>query len=52
MKELLSKFLDLDYDVVGDYLDYEGNGRYRKKYIKRYKVRRKGGGKWRYLPML
>ena len=51
MRKLLSRWFDFDYDIIGEYLDYEGNYRYRKKYIKRYKFRRKAGKKWHYLPI-
>ena len=52
MKRLLSRWFDFDYDIIGDYLDFDGKGRYQKKYIKRHKIRRKAGGKWHYLPTL
>lgn len=52
MKRLLSRFLDFDYDIVGEYYDHDGHGRYEKKYIKRHKFRRKAGGRWHYLPTL
>lgn len=52
MKKFLLRFIELDYDIVGEYYDHDSNGRYTKKYNKRYKIRRKAGKKWHYLPTL
>lgn len=50
MRWLLGLFFELDYDIVGDYYDYDGKGNYIRKYVKRHKFR-KAGGKWHYLPI-
>ena len=49
MLRFLKLFFEFDYDIVGSYYDYDGNGNYIKKYIKRHKFKRKAGGKWHYL---
>lgn len=43
MKRLIAKIfgLELDYRIVGEYYDSDGNGRYRKKYIKKYYFKRR-----------
>lgn len=43
MKKLLVKLFGfaLDYEIVGEYYDSDGKGRYRKKYIKKYHLRRR-----------
>jgi hypothetical protein len=51
MREFLLRFFEFDYDIVGEYLDTGVKGHLVKQYIKRYKFRRKAGGKWRYLPI-
>ena len=51
MRRLLSRWFIFDYDIVGEYFEYSGNGRYKKKYIKRHKFRKKAGVKWHYLPI-
>ena len=43
---MLKKLIQLrnrffDYDIVGEYYDTIGDGRYRKKYIKRWHLRKK-----------
>ena len=42
MKKFLSGLFDkyFDYDIVGEYLEWQ-NGKYIKKYIKRYKWRKR-----------
>ena len=40
LKKLINKYLD--YDIVGEYIDYDGKGHGKKKYIKRYKLRKRG----------
>lgn len=30
-----------DYEIVGDYLDHDGTGYYKRKYIKKWKLRRR-----------
>jgi len=30
-----------DYDIVGEYLDHDGTGYYKKKYIKKWRLRRR-----------
>lgn len=40
IKKLISKYFD--YEIVGEYLESTGNGRYVKKYIRRYKLRKRG----------
>lgn len=52
MGKFLKLFFEFDYDIVGSYFDHDGNGDYTKKYNRRYKFRRKAGGRWHYLPML
>lgn len=37
-KKWFNKYFD--YDIVGEYLDHNGHGYYKKKYIKRYKLRK------------
>ena len=37
LRKLFYKYFD--YDIVGEYLDNLGNGHYKKRYIKRYKLR-------------
>lgn len=51
MRKLLELFFEFDYDIVGSYFDYDGNGNYTQKHIHRRKFRRKAGGKWHYLPI-
>ena len=43
MKERIKKWFwkYFDYDIVGDYLDHEGKGYYKKKYKRRYKLRKR-----------
>ena len=43
MKKLLAELfgLEIDYEIVGEYYDSDGNGHYRKKYIKKYHLRRR-----------
>ena len=43
MKKLLAKLfgLEIDYEIVGEYYDSDGNGRYCKKYLKKYRLRRR-----------
>ena len=40
LKRLINKYFD--YDIVGEYIDYDGKGHGKKKYIKRYKLRKRG----------
>jgi len=44
MKERIKSIIDrlLDYRIVGEYYEAEGNGHYRKKYVKKYFLRKKG----------
>lgn len=50
LKKLINKYFD--YDIVGEYIDYDGKGHGKKKYIKRwrlrpwYKLSIKGVKKW------
>jgi hypothetical protein len=52
MRKFFSRFLDIDYDITGEYYDSDGSGRYTKKYNRRYKFRVRGGKRWHYLPTL
>lgn len=52
MGKLLSRWFDFDYDIIGEYLEFIGNNRYRKQYLKRRKFRKKAGGRWHYLLIL
>ena len=38
LKRILLKYMD--YDIVGEYYDHDGRGNYKKKYIKRWHIRR------------
>lgn len=38
LKRLRDRFFD--YDIVGEYYDTIGDGRYRKKYVKRWRLRK------------
>ena len=50
LKKLINKYFD--YDIVGCYIDYDGKGHGKKKYIKRWRLRqqyklfKKGARKW------
>lgn len=39
IRQLFNKYFD--YDIVGYYYDHDGHGYYKKKYKKRYKLRRR-----------
>ena len=38
LKRLRDRFFD--YDIVGEYYDTIGDGRYRKKYVKRWRLKK------------
>lgn len=45
LKSLFNKYFD--YDIVGEYYDSDGHGRYQKKYVRKYYLRsrkKKRGG--------
>ena len=42
LKKLFYKFFD--YDIVGEYYDLVADGRYQKKYLKKYHLRGTRGG--------
>lgn len=39
LKKLFNKYFD--YHIVGEYLDYDGNGHYKKKYLKKYYLKKR-----------
>ena len=39
LKKLFRRLFD--YDIVGEYFDSDGNGHYYKKYIKKYRIRKR-----------
>ena len=39
LRRLRNRFFD--YDIVGEYYDTSGDGRYYKKYLKRWRLRKK-----------
>lgn len=44
IKRILGRLLD--YDIVGEYYDTIGNGHYTKKYIKKYRMKKKPLERW------
>ena len=52
IKKLLSHWFEFDYDIVGEYLEHIKSNEYRKRYLKRHKVKKWGSKQWHYLPML
>ena len=46
LKKLFLRYFDVDYVITGDYLERGKNGHLYKKYLKRYKIRKKGTSSW------